>query len=53
MPGQKEDAIIQVRALDAWYGEHKVLEDINLDIHAGEIMGIMGGSGWGESRLLR
>lgn len=47
------DALIQVQALDAWYGEHKVLEDINLEIQTGEIMVIMGGSGSGKSTLLR
>ncbi len=52
-PAEKTDAIIQVQELDAWYGEHKVLEGINLDIRAGEIMVIMGGSGSGKSTLLR
>lgn len=50
---KNEHPIIHVQGLDAWYGEHKVLEDINLAIDAGEIMVIMGGSGSGKSTLLR
>ncbi|MEE9423099.1 MAG: ABC transporter ATP-binding protein [Gammaproteobacteria bacterium] len=45
--------IIQVRGLETWYGEHKILEAVNLDVFAGEIMVIMGGSGSGKSTLLR
>ena len=45
--------VIEVRKLFAHYGDRAVLEDINLDIHAGEIMVIMGGSGSGKTTLMR
>lgn len=46
-------AIIQVRDLEARYGEDTILKDINLDIHKGEIIAIIGGSGCGKTTFLR
>jgi phospholipid/cholesterol/gamma-HCH transport system ATP-binding protein len=45
--------VIEVRRLDAYYGSVQVLFDVNLTVHDGEIMVIMGGSGSGKSTLLR
>ena len=44
---------IQVKDLVTHYGERQILHKINLSIHEGEIMIIMGGSGSGKSTLLR
>lgn len=44
---------IEVRALGKRYGDHVVLEDINLTVVPGEIFVIMGPSGSGKSVLLR
>ncbi|BCO31109.1 ABC transporter [Thiohalobacter sp. COW1] len=49
-PGQP---VVEVQGLGARYGEVSVLEDVDLDISAGEIHVIMGGSGSGKSTLLR
>ncbi|MFQ6017992.1 MAG: ABC transporter ATP-binding protein [Kiloniellaceae bacterium] len=46
-------AVIEVRDLDAHYGGTQVLFGLNLTVHEGEIMVIMGGSGSGKSTLLR
>jgi len=44
---------ISVQGLQAHYGDHQVLHDIDLEVRPGEIMVIMGGSGSGKSTLLR
>ena len=48
-----DDAIISVRDLVAGFDDQIVLEGLNLDVRAGEILGVVGGSGAGKSVLLR
>lgn len=45
--------MISLRHLHKSFFHHIVLKDISLDIHQGEIFGILGGSGAGKSTLLR
>ncbi len=45
--------IIEFRNVVKRFGEQTVLDGVNLDIHAGEILVIMGGSGSGKSTMLR
>ncbi len=47
------DAVIEVRGLVKRFGEHTVLDGVNLDVYPGEMLVIMGGSGCGKSTLLR
>lgn len=44
---------IRVEGLQAHYGAHQVLHDVDLEVRPGEIMVVMGGSGSGKSTLLR
>lgn len=47
------DQLIEVQDLEARYGDAVVLQDINLTVHRGEILAIIGGSGCGKTTLLR
>ena len=45
--------IIEVQDVTTCFGSRTILQDINLTVHPGEIMVVMGGSGSGKSTLLR
>ena len=45
--------MIQISQVNKYYGETKVLNNINMHIKKGEIFGIIGHSGAGKSTLLR
>ena len=45
--------IIKVRGLTNRFGEQLVHEGLDLDVRAGEILGVVGGSGTGKSVLMR
>lgn len=47
------EALIQVRGLVNRFADHRVHEDLDLDLYPGEILGVVGGSGTGKSVLLR
>lgn len=50
---QQGDPIIQIRDLKNSFGSHVVHEHLDMDLYAGEIVGVVGGSGTGKSVLLR
>lgn len=47
------DLIFSINHLQKQFGDHRVLCDINLEIHRGEVVSIIGASGSGKSTLLR
>ena len=53
MTMDENSSIIKVRHVAKSFGTQRVLDDINLEVHRGEIMVVMGGSGCGKSTLLR
>lgn len=52
-PNANLGAEILIEQLYKYYGEVKVLENLNLHIQAGEFIAIVGRSGCGKSTLLR
>ena len=45
-------ALLEVRGLGVRYGGVEALSDIDLDVAAGEIVGVLGGNGAGKTTLL-
>ena len=47
------DKIIEIDALNKWYGDFHVLKDINMSVNKGEVVVVIGPSGSGKSTLIR
>ncbi len=45
--------LLKIKGLSAYYGEFQVLEDVSLEVGAGEIVAILGANGAGKTSLLR
>ena len=53
MSKELAEPIIQMRHVDKHYGDLHVLQDINLEVHKGEVVVLIGPSGSGKSTLCR
>ena len=45
--------IVEVRGVSFSYGENEVLKDVNLSIHRGDYLGLVGGNGSGKTTLIK
>ncbi len=50
---EHRECILEARGISVSFGSHRVLENLDLDIMRGEILGFVGASGAGKSVLLR
>jgi len=51
--GQGRDVVLSAREVTVGFGSKVVLDNLNLDIYRGEILGFVGASGTGKSVLMR
>ena len=47
------ESIISIRGIQKSYGNHQVLHDVSLDIHKGDIFGLIGRNGAGKTTLFK
>ena len=47
------EKVIELIHLEKSFGDHEVLRDINLTVHRGEVISVIGSSGSGKSTMLR
>jgi phospholipid/cholesterol/gamma-HCH transport system ATP-binding protein len=47
------DTVLQVRGVDVSFGDKQILQNLDLDVYRGEILGFVGASGVGKSVLMR
>ena len=53
MDDSSQNKVIEIREVNAFYGDRQILSDISLDVYHREILVIMGHSGSGKTTLLR
>ena len=49
----EDDVIVRIKDLHKSYGDLEVLRDIDIDVHRGEVVVVLGPSGSGKSTMLR
>ena len=52
-PSDSRASELEGRSVSAWFGDHKVLEDVNLVMPARQVTALIGPSGCGKSTFLR
>src|SRR5688572_8334350 len=46
-------ALLEVRGLEAWYGESHILHGVDIDVRGGEVVTLLGRNGAGKTTTLR
>lgn len=50
---RSSEVVVQIRGLQKNFGDNVVLRDVNLEVHRGEVVVVLGPSGSGKSTMLR
>jgi branched-chain amino acid transport system ATP-binding protein len=45
--------LLEIRGLEAWYGESHILHGVDIDVHEGEVVTLLGRNGAGKTTTLR
>ncbi|ESY15430.1 amino acid ABC transporter ATP-binding protein, partial [Mesorhizobium sp. LNJC394B00] len=53
MTATSTEVVLSVRGIEKSYGKHHVLRGVDLDVHRGEVVCLIGSSGSGKTSLLR
>jgi phosphate transport system ATP-binding protein len=53
VPSEQRDVIFDVDNINVFYGDHKAIRDVTLDLHLNEITALIGPSGCGKSTFIR
>jgi branched-chain amino acid transport system ATP-binding protein len=52
-PVASTGALLELRGLEAWYGESHILHGVNIDVREGEVVTLLGRNGAGKTTTLR
>src|SRR5712691_2785445 len=52
-PAMPESSLLEVRDLNAWYGESHILHGVGLEVRAGEVVTLLGRNGAGKTTTLK
>ena len=50
---KSKDPLLSVKGIEKSYGHVRALQNINIDIHSGEVLGLLGDNGAGKSTLIK
>jgi phosphate transport system ATP-binding protein len=53
VPREQRDVIFDVDDINVYYGEHKAIRNVTLDLHVNDITALIGPSGCGKSTFIR
>ena len=53
MSDTDKEVVVQIKNLKKSFGDNEVLHDVNIDVHRGEVVVVLGPSGSGKSTMLR
>ena len=52
-PSKSDEVVVSIQGLQKSFGDLTVLRDVNIDVHRGEVVVVLGPSGSGKSTMLR